>query len=63
VILAITECAHLGPTTVVADRCDYNTAIADSWKEQTLLNILKIRYEDLPHIPRRFMAAARPRLR
>jgi hypothetical protein len=47
-ILAITGCAHLGPATVVADRFDYNTAIADSWKEQTLLNIVKIRYIDLP---------------
>ena len=47
-ILAITGCAHLGPATVVVDRFDYNTAIADSWKEQTLLNIVKIRYEDLP---------------
>jgi hypothetical protein len=47
-ILAISACAHLGPGTVVADRFDYNTAIADSWKEQTLLNIVKIRYADLP---------------
>lgn len=47
-ILSITACAHLGPGTVVVDRFDYNTAIADSWKEQTLLNIVKIRYEDLP---------------
>ena len=47
-ILAITGCAHLGPGTVVVDRFDYNTAIADSWKEQTLLNIVKIRYSDLP---------------
>jgi len=46
--LSITACAHLGPRSVVVDRLDYNTAIADSWKEQTLLNIVKIRYEDLP---------------
>jgi len=41
-------CTHIGPGTVVVDRFDYSTAIADSWKQQTLLNIVKIRYVDLP---------------
>ena len=47
--LFISGCStHLGPQTIKADRFDYNAAITDSWKEQTLLNIVKLRYADMP---------------
>ena len=47
-LAALAGCAHLGPKSVAVDRFDYSTTIAESWKEQTLLNIVKLRYLDLP---------------
>jgi len=46
--LALSGCPHIGPHTVAVDRFDYSSAISDSWKQQTLLNIVKLRYMDLP---------------
>jgi hypothetical protein len=46
--LSVAACTSIGPATVAHDRIDYASAIGDSWKEQTLLNIVKLRYVDMP---------------
>ncbi len=44
----LTGCTSIGPGTVPQDRISYATSIGNSWKEQTLLNIVKLRYADMP---------------
>jgi hypothetical protein len=48
IALQIAGCAGAGPPTVARDRFDYVTAISESWKQQTLLNLIKTRYADAP---------------
>jgi len=47
-LIAFTGCKSIGPGRVPGDRFDYSAAISDSWKRQTLLNIVKLRYLDPP---------------
>ena len=48
--LLATGCMHpaIGPHSLPRDRALYSVSLADSWKEQTLLNIVKVRYVDPP---------------
>src|SRR6516162_1064293 len=41
-------CKSIGPATVARDRFEYSGSISESWKRQTLLNIVKMRYVDPP---------------
>ncbi len=47
-ILFLGGCTNIGPRMVPRDRFNYNNAISNSWKEQTLLNIVKLRYGEMP---------------
>jgi hypothetical protein len=41
-------CASIGPEAMNRDRFHYTESVADSWKSQMLLNLVKIRYGDTP---------------
>ena len=46
--LPFAGCGSIGPGTVPRDRLDYISTIGESWKEQTLLNVVRLRYGDAP---------------
>ena len=48
VVIAITGCSSIGPGSMSRDRFDYSGTVAESWKTQMLLNLVKLRYGDTP---------------
>jgi hypothetical protein len=47
-LAALCACKTVGPPGVLLDRFDYAEAISRSWKENMLLNLVKLRYADAP---------------
>lgn len=48
VLLALAGCTSVPSQNVTTDRMDYGTVVAESWKRQTLLNVVRLRYADAP---------------
>jgi len=48
VVATLSACTSVPPSRVVADRMDYGQVVAESWKRQTLLNVVRLRYSDAP---------------
>jgi hypothetical protein len=46
--LFLAGCAAFGPKRIPPDRFNYNVALSRSWKEQMLLNLVRLRYLEVP---------------
>ena len=48
IVVLTNGCRSVRPTVVSADRMDYGQVVAESWKRETLLNVVRMRYADAP---------------
>ena len=46
--LAVSACSSLGPERLRQDRIDYADSLSVSWQRQMLLNVVKLRYGEMP---------------
>ena len=47
-LLPVVGCTSIGPGTVARDQFNYAAALSQAWKDQMLLNLVKMRYADAP---------------
>lgn len=47
-VLVLAGCAGITPQKIPVDRLEYGQVVAESWKRQTLLNVVRLRYGDAP---------------
>lgn len=47
-LMLLTGCWRIGPDKLALDRFSYTATIGNSWKDEMLLNLVKLRYGDVP---------------
>lgn len=48
-VIVLTGCTSLGPNVIRQEQRPYNEALVFSWKEQLLLNLVRLKYRDDPY--------------
>lgn len=47
-LVGLAGCTSVPPERIASDRMEFGQVVADSWKRQTLLNVVRLRYGDAP---------------